>query len=74
MDCWARDPKIAKWMVDNKYKTGYMENKEGYIDLWNQFQVKAHQKLSEAYKYKKTELEGAILWSSELTKPNHLKK
>ena len=74
LDCWARDPDISKWMVENKYKSGFMEDREGYIDLWNTFQTKAYSKLEEAYQDKKINLEGAILWSSELTKPNHLHK
>ena len=74
LDCWARDPDISKWMVENKYKSGFMEDREGYIDLWNTFQTKAYSKLVEAYQDKKINLEGAILWSSELTKPNHLHK
>jgi len=84
-ECWARDPEIRKWMVENRYKTPYEENRDGYIQLWSQFQRKAHQKLNQAYNQHQTSttssattqsgaLNGTILWSSELTKPFNLHK
>ena len=74
LECWARDPDIGKWMEANDFKTQFSENRDGYIQLWNEFQEKAHGKLKEAYKSKKLALDGAILWTSELTKPFNLHK
>ena len=70
-DCWAKDPGIRKWLEDSEYD-GNQE--DGYVHLWSYFQRKAHHRLLKAYQGNKMAIQGAILWTSELTKPEHLEK
>lgn len=70
--CWAKDPNIRNWLSSQGLETDLYFNNEGYLYLWSVFQEKALKSLVKANKGQFAD--GVILWTSELTKPNHIAK
>ena len=70
--CWERESQIKKWMTEQGLETDSSFNNQGYLYLWSVFQEKALKELVKANKGKFAD--GAILWTSELTKPEVISK
>jgi len=83
-NCWNTTQEIIDWMVTNRRR----RTKEDFLDLWNSFQVKAFDKLTEANSRRVQEpvknqnqnqnqqqkKMKAILWTSKLTEEGNLAK
>ncbi|GAB0100864.1 hypothetical protein DMENIID0001_169610 [Sergentomyia squamirostris] len=57
--CWNSSVTVRQWMTDR----GWTHDRDGYIQLWDYFQAKAHEKLMKASQGKTK----AILWTGTLT-------
>ena len=71
--CWEREAQIKQWMVSQGFESDAGLSNQGYLYLWSLFQEKALKELVKSNQGKKFE-DGAILWTSELTKPEHITK
>ena len=71
--CWEREAQIKQWMAGQGFETDSGLSNQGYLYLWSLFQEKALKELVKSNQGKKFE-DGTILWTSELTKPEHISK
>lgn len=66
LGCWNSTPEI----VHEMQQRGYPQTKEGFLTLWSEFQQAALEALDEVTGDTQAK---TILWSSELTDPEHIK-
>ena len=75
-ECWAEDKNIRSWISNHSANenVGFTDpEKAAFLDLWNVFQSKALNRLKKANDAKGFK-SGQILWTSEFTKAEHIKK
>ena len=71
--CWEKEAQVRQWMENQGFESDSSMSNAGYLYLWSMFQEKAWKELVKSNQGKKFE-DGTILWTSELTKPEHISK